>query len=71
MVKAFVLAFYVVPGVLLTLAAWLWLFTVHWAVGLLAGVVLIPTALSFVGHYLDGVVTDRARQAGRQRSGES
>lgn len=71
MLRLFFLAFYVIPGVLLTLAVLLWTFAIHWAFGLVASVLLIPTGLSFIGHYLDGVAIERKNREARQKSAAS
>ena len=72
--RIFVLIVHTVPRVLLCAFLLLCAFAVHWLLGLLAAVVLIPAGLGFVGEYLDAIAqeptqVDQSQKAVRQRLG--
>lgn len=69
-----VLLLHTVPRILLCAFLLLAAFAVHWLLGLLAALVLIPVGIGFYGEYRDAIAreptpTDHSQTAIRQRLG--
>jgi hypothetical protein len=56
------LLFYVVPRVLVCAAALAVAWFLHWLLGVLATVVLVPTAIGFYGEYRDAIARAGSRE---------